>query len=260
MIPIERKFKEIRRILVNIDVSVGKVEMDVSQLFEPPMPEPEFQIIDGLINTETKSSIFHLLDCFQLVREEIESNLLMQIELNDKKSYLHEILDFYSELEGRIIEDEHGSLSTDIVKFIDTPLEEMMDFHKEQYAAFLRSFKEDLRMEILYITKQINQVKMKKNNLSSTNQKSKPDIIWKRDKTDLIELVKALCLIGAIDNSTCNLTEKKAYQVFGNLLQCEIKKASDLIKYKSKYQKKEYFLEELHSVFQRHLSTIRDKD
>lgn len=69
------------------------------------MPEEFFEEIDSLINKFDGSTIFGLLDKFQLVREEITTNLTLPIELSVKEDYLKRILNYYSELELKLVED-----------------------------------------------------------------------------------------------------------------------------------------------------------
>lgn len=260
MKPIEVKFKDINNSLQSIEITFGLVLTDVSQMQYPPNPEPEYQSLNSLIDVTTNSSIFCLLDKFQPVREEISSNLSMPIEVGIKTEYLNKIFIFYSDLESRIIEDEQGNLSCNFVIFLDKPYNELIEFHKDIYNGFIESLRSNLRTEISYILNILKSME-KKHEISSTHKAAneKVDIKWMRDKGDLIELVKALCLIGAISNSTSNLTETEAYRIFGKLLGLELKRPSDIIKNKSKYQEKEYFLEELHAKFQGHLSTIREQ-
>jgi hypothetical protein len=49
------------------------------------------------------------------------------------------------------------------------------------------------------------------------------EIIWSRSDTDLLELILALYEVGAIQNSTKNLTQKEAIQAFSDFLGKDIK-------------------------------------
>lgn len=258
MQPIKAKYLETKKALTNIEISIGPVSMDVSQMFDPPMPEICIQEVQSLVFKNNGISVFRLSDIFSPMREEVLSNLSIPISISEKESYLIEILNFYSNLEERIVEDEFGILSTDIFKVEDSQDVKMLEIHQNEYKEFLSLMKDSLRREIVYITNQVNLLGMKNTNPQLTNPLKDSNIIWKRDKGDLIELVKALCLIGAINNSTNNLSETEAYKVFGNLLGIELKRPSDIIKNKSKYHEKEYFLEELHAKFQEHLLSIRE--
>jgi hypothetical protein len=219
MKPIEVKFKDIKKVLGSIEIIIGPEETDVSQLYDPPLPEPDYQTIDGLLEITSNSSIFHLRDKFRYVRDEISSNLTMPIEIGSIREYLNKIFTFYSDLESRIIEDDQGKLSCDFVKLIEITYNELTEYLKDYYDGFIVSFRSSLRTEIGYIFNIIKTLE-EKDEISSTkkNSSKKENIIWKRDKGDLIELIKALCLSGAINNSTNNLTETEAYRIFGELL------------------------------------------
>jgi hypothetical protein len=221
---------------------------------DPDLPKKQLSIIQRRDGSFFPVSIETM---FSMVRDEITSNMSMPIVLSDKKDYLHEIFNFYSEVEERIVEDKSGILSTDWYKFMMATGN--LDFYYDEYEELFKKLKDNLRNEIQFVDSQIQQLVMSFSSQMALTSKTleKIDIRWKRDKGDLIELVKALCLLGAINNSTNNLTETEAYSVFGNLFGLELKRPWDIIKNKSKYQDKEYFLEELHGKFQEHISLIR---
>ena len=120
MKPIKSKFIEIKKVLGPIYITYLPISKDVSQqlgilIEEPDLPKYQISIVKG-----TDFSPIVINSLFSSVRDEISSNLSKPIEINDKISYLEEILSFYSEVEERIVEDENGILTTDLDKFIKT--------------------------------------------------------------------------------------------------------------------------------------------
>jgi len=84
----------------------------------------------------------------------------------------------------------------------------------------------------------------------------KPIMNWTRNINDLVELVRALKLSGAINNSSNNLTLDEAYRFFGDLFGVEIKRPEDQLRQKAETMKKQFFLEELNEVFQKDMKEL----
>lgn len=259
MKPIEAQFKRIKKTFESIEITTGPVSMDVSQMHDPPMPDIFIQEIQSLVLKSSRNSIFTLPDFFTQLRDEIKSNLSMPISTLENVSYLRKILNFYSDMEEKIVENESGDLSTDLVKFLDTPLDKMLEYHQNEYKGFLSRLKEELRNELLYISAQIQNLEMKKTNLSSSKISSVTKMVWKRDKNDLIELVRALKLIGAINNSTNDIEFTEAYMFFGDIFNIELKRPSDQLRHIADSLDTPYFLEELLEKYKEDQKILKKK-
>ena len=100
------------------------------------------------------------------------------------------------------------------------------------YHDFLRKFKRALREEISYIS---NKIKLLEDQGSKrVEQKTyKPDIEWNANLNDLIELVRALKISGAINNKSKNIKYNDVYKIFGDLFGIELKNPEDQMREKA---------------------------
>lgn len=257
MKPIKSKFIEIKKVLNPIYITYLPVRKDVSQqqgmlIEKPDLPIYQISVIKG-----SDFSPISVDTMFSLVRDEISSNISKPMEFSVKQSYLEEILSFYSEVEERIVEDENGILTTDFYKFIKHSSQPELYF--DEYVEFLKILKDNLRSEIQYVDNQIQQLEMKNTNPTSANRTSDADIIWKRKKNDLIELVRALKLVGAINNSTNDLTFDQAYKYFGDIFNLELKRPADQLRESSESYETLYFLEELLNIYTENQAILKKK-
>lgn len=260
MKPISVQFKDIKKALGSLEITIGPVLIDVSQMHDPPMPVPDYQTLESLVDVDTMSSIFCLLDKFRSVREEISSNISMPIEEGIKTEYLNHILIFYSDLESSIKEDEQGKLTCSFMHFLDISYNELIEYHQKYFDGFLNSLRTDLRAEIKYLYNLINTMKKMPEITSNQNKTiQEHNIEWKREKNDLIELVRALKLIGAINNSTNNITYKEAYKFFGDIFHTDLKRPEDQLRQVSESFDTPYFLEELLSKYKEDQEFLKRK-
>ena len=78
----------------------------------------------------------------------------------------------------------------------------------------------------------------------------KMDLSWEREKTDLIELARTLVLCGAIKKSNKPLNFTEAYELFGILLNIELKNPDDQLRHRAEAFDKSNFLEVLLETYQ----------
>lgn len=191
------------------------------------------------------------------IREEIDLNL----SLNDSQSinsYLDRVKNFLIKCDTLIKEDEKGNLTCSTFHLIKIPKYVYSNEEYPSYQEFLRKLKVAIRKEVNYLI----QVSDKLN--GKTENKEQPinlsvggsSLTWNRNINDLVELVKALKLSGAINNSSNNLTLDEAYKFFGNLFGIEIKRPEDQLRQKAESMKKLFFLEELNEVFQNDMKEL----
>jgi hypothetical protein len=89
---------------------------------------------------------------FSQVRKEIDSNLSIPlIEFRENKAYINEVLNLYSEIDEKIIEDENGDFLTDLYRFFKT--QSHLELYIKDYEELLNKFKNNLRKEIGYLSK-----------------------------------------------------------------------------------------------------------
>lgn len=242
-----------KKIENNKPITMGKVLMDVSQLQEPSPPEPVIQEIDGLVVNNVDLSSDYYSHHFTRISIEIDFNLSMPNLTPNKFDYLSDILDYYSQLEDRITYNDKDDPVTNLFIF-DNSLnyETLGKLHKDLYHDFLTKFKIALREEILCLNKDMKRIKNQQSTKNLLNNK-RPDIEWETDLNDLVELVRALKLSGAIDNRSKNLSFDQAYKIFGDLFGIKIKRPQDQMRQKSSNQDKEFFCERLNRFAQEDL-------
>lgn len=168
---------------------------------------------------------------FKPLREEIELNLTAPIDYRKKREYLSEIIDFYSEVEGRIREDGSGNLSADFIVFDDsTNFNNAPDLIVYDFKDFLLILKKTLRVELTYLSNKVNELeaelKPKSSDIeihSSNSIQNQRSLRWSKSDTDLLELIMSLYELGAIQNEDKNLTKEEAIQAFSNFFGKEIK-------------------------------------
>lgn len=171
-----------------------------------------------------------ILFWFKPVREELELNLMVPINFKEKRDYLSEIIDFYTEVEGRIIEDGSGKLSTDVAVIEGTTFDSLQGNERYDYATFLFDLKNTLRLELAYLSNKAHELDeeqaSKGSNTSINTEKSQSNqgsLRWSKSDTDLLELIMSLYELGAIQNEDKNLTKEEAIQAFSNFFGKEIK-------------------------------------
>lgn len=193
-----------------------------------------------------------------LIREEIESNLKLDLDIATIITYLSELKEFYLEADSKIEESASGNLVCKDFKLKEIPKEIYSTEFYPSYQGFLKELKTSIRKEIHYITQIVNQIDGKSEVIETPISVTinENDLTWNRNINDLVELVKALKLSGAINNSSNNLTLDEAYKFFGNLFGIEIKRPEDQLRQKAESMKKLFFLEELNEVFQKDMKEL----
>jgi hypothetical protein len=128
-------------------------------------------------------------DMFSRVRDEVISNISMPIEKDEKILYLNEIIDFYSEVDDNIVEDNEGQLSSNIHLFIKH--HSQMELYPDEYTELLDKLKNGIRNEISFLDNQ-NQQLIKNYNYSRVVNEIPYNLKWDKNKVDLVELFAAL--------------------------------------------------------------------
>jgi hypothetical protein len=232
MEPIRSEFKRLRNRLTPLVICIGKEIEDLTEFAEegddPPLPP--YIVSPCLVVKKGKYTVRAIKSWFKPVREELELNLLMPINFQTKWEYLHEVINFYAELEGRIIEDSSGDFYTDFVVFEDDNFEAIPKERMTDYKDFLISFKYKLRYELTYVLNKATAlmeeetIKDSNDNIDPENsQSNQGSLRWSKSDTDLLELIMSLYELGAIQNEDKNLTKEEAIQAFSNFFGKEIK-------------------------------------
>ncbi len=254
MEPSKFKFNSLRSVLDNLVITSSKHIVTVyyprSEIDDIPYPENRYVLVTEF----DREPLYKFKENLLKVREEIEMNLSIIDDPTKTGLYLEEILAYYSFLDKRIIEDKNGNLQCDCFKLKKIHKDTFYDSKNYTYDDFLKDFKVALR----------NEYKLTKELLKGGNQKEitnmknydKPIMNWTRNINDLVELVRALKLSGAINNSSNNLTLDEAYRFFGDLFGVEIKRPEDQLRQKAETMKKQFFLEELNEVFQKDMKEL----
>jgi hypothetical protein len=103
---------------------------------------------------------------------------------------------------------------------IDHPSESENEIMEIRFAYYNFYYSESLSELLKFIGEQ------EKIYFSGLNiQSNKPEIIWKKYDTDLLELITALMESGSINNKTMNLTRKDAIKIFESFFNISIKDA-----------------------------------
>jgi hypothetical protein len=254
---IKTNFKKAQKDLSSIvaKTTVTKCDPDYvydftkSQIYERYIPnkvypDEDFVLLNCITFFGGDDEELGLSVIFSDVKKEISENLIVPTDISLKKEYLQEVIDFYQKIESKILETDDGSLTTELINLADVKLDNLLN--RTIYDDFLRTLKTSLRKEIIFLYEMIKKIEKKSNQtISEEIPALKHDIIWRRDKVDLIELVRTLKLIGAIDNSTHNLTYKKAYEFFGKVFNIDLKNPEDLLRQRRDSKDTPYFLEQL---------------
>lgn len=260
---IKREFIHFKQKIENNKlITVGKVgTIDASLFQEHPSPKTDIQDTYGLvINNEALSTSSYYSYHFKNIRSEIGFNLSMPILSPSKIKYLSDILNYFSKIEKRIFDNKKGDTPTDLFVFDKSLDNNLLKLYIDPYHDFLRKFKRALREEILYISDEIKLLKNQGSKAKGVEQKTyRPDIEWNANLNDLVELVRALKLSGAIDNRSKNLSFDQAYKVFGDLFGIELKNPEDQMSQKSLNKDKEFFCEKLNRFAQEDLKEFQKR-
>ena len=210
-----------------------------------------------LVLKSNEESLLYFIERITSLREEIELNL----SINDSQSinsYLDGVRNFLVECDAMIKEDVKGQLTCNTFHLIKIPNYVYSNEEYPSYQEFLRKLKVVIRKEVNYLIQASNRLNGKIENKEQPINLNKGvrSLVWNRNINDLIELVKALKLSGAINNSSNNLTLDEAYKFFGNLFGIEIKRPEDQLRQKAETMKKLFFLEELNEVFQKDMKEL----
>ena len=168
MEPLAIAFKALKITLNEITISPGKINVDYNDFIDFGDPvaqrawdtqykEPEFvEIDDYVINHKN----YHSVDIgafkteFENVRAEFAENVKV-LGINNILDYLDGVIKYYTNLEARIIENEDGSFSSDMVIFEECDAVQVNNsLFKNSYNDFLVGLKRALRDEIVFFSKQ----------------------------------------------------------------------------------------------------------
>jgi len=210
-----------------------------------------------LVLKSNEESLLYFIDRITSLREEVELNLT----INDSQSinsYLDRVRNFLVECDTLIKEDEKGHLACKTFHLIKIPKYVYSNEKYPSYQEFLRKLKVAIRKEVNYLIQVFDRLNGKiENRVQSINlSKGSVSLTWNRNINDLVELIKALKLSGAINNSSNNLTLEEAYKFFGVLFGIEIKRPEDQLRQKAETKNKLFFLEELNEVFQKDMKEL----
>lgn len=202
-------------------------------------------------------SLLEFIKRLSFIKEEIELNLALD-DTDSIKPYIAEIKNFFLDWDNMIKEDHKGQLVCDSFRLLKIPKYVYSNNEYPSYQDFLRELKVSLRKEISYLNKISDRLDGKSEETGHLTEESKGshNLTWNRNINDLVELVKALKLSGAINNSSNNLTLDEAYKFFGGLFGIEIKRPEDQLRQKAESMKKLFFLEELNDVFQNDMKEL----
>jgi hypothetical protein len=158
MEPIRTELKAFKAKLNNIVITKGEMYWHESDYIDPDEVGPSFIEIEGFVLNHE----FNKVICYNTFKEEF-LNVRNEFEYNSRsivfkefKIYLNEIVETYNHFEEKIIEDEDGSLSTDIVKFEECDLNTIKGHIICNYDQFLMGLKHQFRDEIIYLKGFIN--------------------------------------------------------------------------------------------------------
>jgi len=219
--------------------------------------EPRMSKEPVLVLKSNGESLLHFIKRIISLREEIELNL----SINDTQlitSYLDGVRNFLVECDAMIKEDQKGNLTCNTFHLIKIPKNVYSNEEYPSFQEFLRELKVIIRKEVSYLMQVSDRLNGKTENKEQPINLNKEgcSLSWNRNINDLIELVKALKLSGAINNSSNNLTLDEAYKFFGRLFGIEIKRPEDQLRQKAESMKKLFFLEELNEVFQKDMKEL----
>jgi len=232
MEPITIAIKALKSALNKITISPGKIYVNYNDIldFEDPVAqqawdmqykEPEIvEANDYIINHKAhrgvSSNAFE--EEFQKVRAEYIDNVKV-LGINNILDYLDGVIKYYTNLEARIIENEDGSFSSDMVIFEECDAVQVNNsLFKNSYNEFLVGLKRALRDEIVFLNKHKvsdkTQTPVKSKAVGSRSQKKQYNslklIIDKRTDFDevLREFHKALKEYGLIESMDYRLFRK----------------------------------------------------
>jgi hypothetical protein len=112
---------------------------------------------------------------FQDVRNEMEENLSLLIDKKVKVDYVMHLIDFYSNIESQIIEDEKGQYYYEEIHLVDFSIDELNKLDKTIYFATIETLKDNLRNEIRYLMK--TQFKLENGSFKKEIRESEIDIV-----------------------------------------------------------------------------------
>lgn len=153
MEPIRKEFKAFKTKLNNIVITKGKMMINASDFSDPPGEEENIIDIDGfVINHEYNKGVYYntYTSEFLAVRNELEDNSYSPL-ISDFEKYLNEIIETYCNFENKIVEDDNGHLSTDLVKFEKCDINTINKHTICNYDQFLEGLKHHLRDDIIYL-------------------------------------------------------------------------------------------------------------
>ena len=239
MNPATFQFKSFKNDFENLEISSIQIIEELDDL-------GHFGEMDVLVGKYdgNHGSLTIFINRLALIREELEFNLKLDCDLTIIKAYLSELKEFLIEVDSKIEESHDGKLTCKNFKLKRIPKIIYSNKEYPSYQGFLKELKTSIRKEIHYITQVLGHIddnaEILETPISVTINES--DITWNRNINDLVELVKALKLSGAINNSSNNLTLEEAYKFFGGLFGIEIKRPEDQLRQKAETKNKLFFL------------------
>jgi hypothetical protein len=251
------KFEEVRIDLQVGDCSLcppGEDDAQVIEYIHSPAEEPyigyyHFFIssLDGMLPEQYKEMIEKLLKCFF---DEVD-DLVLNVELpfTNRLNTLINYRFHFNILRNQYKLIKIPPLNEDFVTCEQLRIEK--DFDKlTDPASIAMSASYFLEHQVNVLDRILPLLDVKIEFLETMGNKNsftetRSQLVWQKNINDLTELVRALKLSGAINNSTNTLTLTEAYRFFGNLFGIEIKKPEDQLREKAESKNKPYFLEEL---------------
>jgi hypothetical protein len=214
---LERSINSLKNRFSWITVKKEKELVDVSNLHNPPMNEPDFQEILMVQVYDSKGISLNFLDRqLKEAREELEDNLKNDsITLDDKESYFNELLQIYSVTEDKIVIDESGSYHSELIKYVNIEHNDLSNIDNDILQNYLKEFMNKLRNEIQLIKKI-------RDNILMLNREQNFGVKWNKSDTALIELIVALEKTGSIIFLDRETTQKELVRFFEKLFSFKI--------------------------------------
>jgi len=179
---------------------------------------------------------------FNLFENEIAENLSLPLDITKRKSYINKTVESLKSIDEKIVQIKSFWQSKDIT-YKDCSKNSFNLDEFERLSKYFLEIKHELRRIINRLSSELINLANNKGPFSNF------ELEWTRDKTDLIELAKALSLCNAIRKSGEALNYADTYELFGSIFNMELKNPEDQLRHRAETQDTPNFLEELLKKF-----------
>lgn len=187
---------------------------------------------------------------FQGLKEEVIGNLDCPIHDQKKREYLSEVQEYLMNIESQIVESEDGSISTKMFIVKDLQSENGGSV-LDGFNQFIRLLKMDLRHEIIYYSKIIDEINPELS-VGMTNPEFKDhQIQWNTKKTYLVELIVALLRTESVSIDGKPPTRKVLTEIFEEIFSIDLSRSDELLSRASnRYYQDSPYLKSLAKAFE----------